>query len=109
MSLRVSGKNIELGEALHERINARIGHALSKYFDGGYSGHVTVTRDGVGFRTECAIHLDTKTMLEAEGAAPDAYASADQAAERLEKQLRRYHRRLKDHRAQRVKPAAPAT
>jgi ribosomal subunit interface protein len=98
MSFRVSGKNLDVGDALRERINARIGEAMSKYFDGGYSGHVTIARDGFGFRTECAVHLDSKITLHAEGSAPDAYASADQAALRVEKRLRRYHRRLKDHR-----------
>jgi ribosomal subunit interface protein len=98
MSFRVSGKNLDVGDALRARINARIGEAMSKYFDGGYSGHVTIARDGTGFRTECAIHLDSKITLHAEASAPDAYASADQAALRVEKRLRRYHRRLKDHR-----------
>jgi ribosomal subunit interface protein len=98
MSFRVSGKNLDVGEALRERISGRIAEALGKYFDGGYSGHVTLARDGSGFRTECAIHLDSKITLQAEGAAADAYASADQAAARIEKRLRRYHRRLKDHR-----------
>ena len=98
MSFRVSGKNLDVGEALRERINNRIAEAMGKYFDGGYSGHVTVAREGFGFRTECAIHLDSKITLHAEGMAADAYASADQAAVRVEKRLRRYHRRLKDHR-----------
>jgi ribosomal subunit interface protein len=98
MSFRVSGKNLDVGDALRTRINARIGEAISKYFDGGYSGHVTIARDGSGFRTECAVHLDSKITLYAEACAPDAYASADQAALRVEKRLRRYHRRLKDHR-----------
>jgi ribosomal subunit interface protein len=101
MSFRVSGKNLDVGEALRDRINARIAETLGKYFDGGYSGHVTLARDGFGFRTECAIHLDSKITLQAEGAAADAYASADLAAARIEKRLRRYHRRLKDHRPER--------
>ena len=75
---------------------------MDKYFDGGYSGHVTVAREGFGFRTECAIHLDSKVTLHAEGHAADAYASADQAALRVEKRLRRYHRRLKDHHPERL-------
>jgi len=98
MPFRVSGKNLDVGEALRERINNRIAEAMGKYFDGGYSGHATVAREGFGFRTECAIHLDSKITLHTEGTAPDAYASADQAALRVEKRLRRYHRRLKDHR-----------
>ena len=101
MSFRVSGKNLDLGDALRERINDRIAETVGKYFDGGYSGHATLAKDGFGFRTECAIHLDSKITLHAEGIAPDAYASADQAAARIEKRLRRYHRRLKDHRAER--------
>jgi ribosomal subunit interface protein len=102
MPFRVSGKNLDLGDALRKRIGARIAETLCKYFDGGYSGHVTLAKDGFGFRTECAIHLDSKITLHAEGMAPDAYASADQAALRIEKRLRRYHRRLKEHRPARA-------
>jgi len=101
MPFRVSGKNLDVGDALRQRISDRIAESVTKYFDGGYSGHVTLARDGFGFRTECAIHLDSKITLQAEGLAPDAYASADQAALRIEKRLRRYHRRLKEHRAER--------
>jgi ribosomal subunit interface protein len=99
MPFRVSGKNIDIGGALRERVNARIADAVSKYFHGGYSGHVTVERDGFGFRTDCVIHLDSGIVLEAGAMAADAYASADQAAIRIEKRLRRYKRRLKDRHA----------
>ncbi len=102
MSFRISGKNLDVGDALRQRVRDRIAEAMGKYFDGGYSGHVTLEREGFGFRTECAIHLDSKITLHAEGMAADAYASADQAAMRIEKRLRRYHRRLKDHRPERL-------
>jgi ribosomal subunit interface protein len=102
MSFRISGQNLDVGSALRERINDRIAEALSKYFDGGYSGHLTLVRDGFGFRTECVIHLDSKITLHADGMASDAYASADQTALRIEKRLRRYHRRLKEHRPERA-------
>src|SRR5450432_4079759 len=101
MSFRVSGRNIDVGEALRSRINARIAEATAKYFDGGFSGHVTIGKEGFGFRAECVIHLDSGIMLEAEALAADAYASADQAAVRIEKRLRRYKRRLKGHQAAR--------
>jgi len=101
MPFRVSGKNIDIGEALRERLGARVADALEKYFDGGFSGHVTVGKEGFGFRTECVVHLDSGIVLEADAMAADAYASADQAAIRLEKRLRRYKRRLKDHQAAR--------
>ena len=101
MPFRVSGKNIDLGEALRERISSRVSEATAKYFDGGYSGHVTVGKDGFGFRTECVIHLDSGVVLEVDAFAADAYASADQAALRIEKRLRRYKRRRKDYPAPR--------
>ena len=98
MSFRVSGKNIEVGEALRERISGRVLEALEKYFDGGFSGHVTVGKEAFGFHTECVVHLDSGIVLRADSMAADAYLSADQAADNLEKRLRRYHRRLKDYR-----------
>lgn len=97
MGLRISGKSIDIGEAFRGYAETRIGEALGKYFDGGFNGHVTVARDGSGYRTDCAIHLDTGTVLQAEGSAQDVYASFDAAAERIEKRLRRYKGRLKDH------------
>jgi ribosomal subunit interface protein len=101
MPLRVSGRNISVGAALRERISERVDEATAKYFHGGYSGHASVGKDGFGFRTECVLHLDSGALLEAEGMAADAYDSADQAAIRIEKRLRRYKRRRKDHGAQR--------
>jgi ribosomal subunit interface protein len=101
MPLRISGKNIKVGNALRGRINARLAEAMAKYFDGGFSGHVTIGRDGFGFRTECVVHLDSGIVLEAEALAADAYASADQAAIRIEKRLRRYKRWRKDRQAAR--------
>ena len=96
MPFRVSGKNLDIGEALRGRVNTRVADAMAKYFDGGFSGHVTVAKDGFGFRTECAIHLDSGVTLHTEGMAADAYSSADQAALRIEKRMRRYKQRLKD-------------
>ena len=107
MPFRISGKNIDIGDALRERVSARIAESLGKYFDGGYSGHVTVGKEGFGFRTECAIHLDSGITLQAEAMAADAYASADQAALRIEKRLRRYKGRLKDRHAARADGIAP--
>src|SRR5471030_369962 len=101
MPLRVSGKNINIGTALQQRITDRVEEATSKYFRGGYSGHATIGRDGFGFRTECVLHLDSGAMLEAEGMAADAYDRAEQASIRIEKQLRRYKRRRKDHQGRR--------
>jgi len=103
MTFRVSGKNIDIGEALRGRVGERVAEAMAKYFDGGYSGHATVGKDGFGFRTECAVHLDSGVTLRTEAIAADAYASADQAAIRIEKRLRRYKRWLKGRAATRAR------
>jgi ribosomal subunit interface protein len=96
MPLRVSGKNIDIGDALRQRLTARVAEALDKYVDGRWSGHVTVEKEGTGFRTECALHLASGVTLEASGRGHDAYASADGAVEHIEKRLRRHKRRLDD-------------
>jgi ribosomal subunit interface protein len=97
MVLRISGKNFDIGQALRSRIDETISAAVAKYFNGGYSGQVTVSKSGRGFETDCSLHLDTGIVFEARGSAMDAHGSFDLAAERLDKRLRRYKRRLKDH------------
>jgi ribosomal subunit interface protein len=97
MTLRISGKNLDVGDAFRAQVEGRVAEALRKYFDGGYTGHVTLAREGSGFKTECAIHLDTGIVLQAEGRAQEAHQSFDHAAERIEKRLRRYKRKLKEH------------
>ncbi len=81
---------------------------LRKYFDGNYSGHITLSKDGFGFRTDCALHLDSGITLEADSNATDAYASADQALLMIEKRLRRYKSRLKDRSARKAHAASEA-
>jgi ribosomal subunit interface protein len=108
MTIRVSGKSISVGEALRGRVSERTEEVLRKYFDGNYSGHITFSKDGFGFRTDCALHLDSGITLEAESNAADAYASADQALLQIEKRLRRYKSRLKDRSARKTHAEAVA-
>src|SRR5258708_33412563 len=108
MTLRISGKSISVGEALRSRVSERTDEVLRKYFDGNYSGHITLSKDGFGFRTDCALHLDSGITLEAESNASDAYVSADQALVMIEKRLRRYKSRLKDRSARKTHAAAVA-
>nr|WP_186418354.1 ribosome-associated translation inhibitor RaiA [Bosea sp. CS1GBMeth4] len=99
MSLRISGKNLDVGAALRGQAEARVAAALSKYYEGGYQGHITVGKDGTAFKTDGVLHLSSGITLEASATAHDAYASLDKMAERIEKRLRRYKRRLKDRAA----------
>ena len=108
MTLRISGKSINVGEALRDRVSERTEEVLRKYFDGNYSGHITLSKDRFGFRTDCALHLDSGITLEADSNAVDAYASADQALLMIEKRLRRYKSRLKDRSARKAYVASAA-
>ena len=108
MTLRISGKSISVGDALRGRVSERTDEVLRKYFDGNYSGHITLSKDGFGFRTDCALHLDSGITLEADSNATDAYASADQALLMIEKRLRRYKSRLKDRSARKTYAANAA-
>ena len=97
MSLRISGKHMEIGDAFRNRIEGRIGEAIDKYFDGGFSGHVNVIKSGSRFTADCMIHLDSGMALQATGDAQEPISAFDVAADRFEKRLRRYKRRLKSH------------
>lgn len=108
MTLRISGKSISIGEALRTRVSERTEEVLRKFFDGNYSGHITLSKDGFGFRTDCALHLDSGITLEADCNASDAYASADAALLQIEKRLRRYKSRLKDRSARKAHAASAA-
>jgi len=97
MTLRISGKHMDVGDALRTRIASRIGEAVEKYFDGGYSGHVTVMKSGSRFAADCMIHLDSGLSLQASGSAQEAVAAFEIAGDHFEKRLRRYKRKLKSH------------
>ncbi len=99
MALRISGKNMDIGESLRGRIDERIRSGLSKYLDGHCEGHVTVAPDGSAFQIDCVLHLRSGITVEGTGAAHDPYAALDQAALRIEKRLRRHRERLRDRAA----------
>jgi ribosomal subunit interface protein len=97
MALRISGKNVDVGDALRTHVTDRVEDALSKYFSGGYTGHVTLSREGAGFKSECLLHLDTGIVLQVSAQDQEPRQSFDLAAEKIDKRLRRYKRKLKDH------------
>lgn len=97
MSLRISGKHMNIGDTLTTRIQDRIDHTVSKYFAGGFSGHVTIEKSANKFDCDCMLHLDSGVTLQATAKTGDATSSFEDAADKIEKRLRRYKRRLKDH------------
>ena len=99
MTLRVSGKNLAIGESLRLHVLDKVQAVIGRYFDGKVSGHVVIAPEGSGYRSDCNLHLSSGMNLQAEGKAQEPYASFDHAADRIERRLRRYKRRLKEHHA----------
>ncbi len=107
MHIQVSGQQIDTGDALRAHVAERLGAGVGKFFDDAVEASVTFAREGHGFACAAAVHVHAGLTLHAEGQANDIYASFDQAADRLDKQLRRYKRRLKDR--HKKKPSADET
>ena len=95
MTIQVTGKNLDVGEALRGYVQERVAQSVEKYVGSQPSGHVRIEKEHGEFRTDCTLRLWQGMSLEAHGVGKDAYQSADLACERLEKRVRRYKRRLK--------------
>ncbi|HXW19664.1 MAG TPA: ribosome-associated translation inhibitor RaiA [Roseiarcus sp.] len=97
MTLRVSGKNLDIGEALRQHVLEKVEATVARYFSGSVGGHVVVTREGSGYRSDCTLRLSSGISLHAEGRAHEPYLCFDQAAGKIERRLHRYKTRLKGH------------
>jgi len=103
MDIRVSGHQVDTGEALQNHAEARLAAIVDKYFSRALSSHVTFGRAPAGaFRCDIIVHVMQNLVLKGSGTAQEAHPSFDQAAEKIDKQLRRYKRRLKDRHEQSV-------
>ena len=98
MTLRVSGKNMDVGDALRGKAEGHFDGVIKKYFDGGYTGHLTLEPEGSGFTADCMVHLDSGVVLQASAYGGDAISAYEMLTQIIEKRLRRYNRRLKQHR-----------
>lgn len=106
MNVRVTGKHMDIGDSFRTKITGQINDAITKYFDGGFSSQVLVEKAGSRFSADCKIHLDSGANLHAEGKANDPQVAFDSAFERIEKRLRRYKRKLRDHHQADIRAAA---
>ncbi len=107
MQITVSGKQIELSDALRARVDEHLGGIAGKYFDHAIEAHVTFGRARSFFTCDINVHAGRGLSLRGEGEAADANAAFDNAAEHIAKRLRRYRRRVNDHSrdlANRAKP-----
>ena len=110
MQLSITGKQIDIGNALRTHVQDRLIQSVGKYFDRPINGSVTFSRDGHEYRADCTVHLASGLHLQSQGRSTDIYASFDGAAQRMEKRLRRYKGRIRDHHngARDVLAASPA-
>jgi ribosomal subunit interface protein len=97
MTLRVSGKNLDIGESLRQHVLDKVQAMVAHYFNGSVGGHVVIAREGSGFRSDCTLRLSSGVSLHAEGRAHEPYPCFEQAADKIEGRLRRYKKRLKGH------------
>ncbi len=100
MHIQIAGRNIDLGEALQTRIESGLEAAVTKYFDRATEGNVSMAKDGHLYEVECQVALPSGISLQSSGEAADPYAAFESALDKLEKRVRRYKRRLRDHHRQ---------
>jgi len=108
MKISVQGKQLDVGDALRERIESTVEQIAAKYFANPIEATVTLSRQGPGFCADINVHVGKGISVTSEGTSGDAHTAFDSAAERIDKQLRRYKRRLRDHHRGHSEEAAPA-
>jgi ribosomal subunit interface protein len=104
MRYQISGKQIDIGEALKAHVTSEMGEAIGKYAGRPTDVQVVFSKTGHEFVCEATVHLSTGLTAAAKGEATEIYAAFDACNARMEKQLRRYKRRLKDHHKERAEP-----
>jgi ribosomal subunit interface protein len=104
MRLQVNGKHIDTGEALRTHVLERLEDVAGKYVGRATEAVVTFSKDGHEYVCDASMHLSTGMQSQAKARASEIYAAFDLSAEKMEKQLRRYKRRLKDHHKDRADP-----
>jgi ribosomal subunit interface protein len=104
MRIQVSGKQLDVGEALRSHAEEKLLEIVGKYAERPVEANVTFSRDAYEFTADVSVHLSTGLTVQAKSKASEIYAALDGAIERMEKQLRRYKRRLKDHHRARELP-----
>ncbi|MFD1510146.1 ribosome hibernation-promoting factor, HPF/YfiA family [Lacimonas salitolerans] len=104
MLYQITGKHIDIGDALQTHVKTEMGEMLEKYAGRPTDANVVFSKSGHEFVCEATVHLSTGLTAQAKANATEIYAAFDGCAEKMDKQLRRYKRRLKDHHRDRSEP-----
>jgi ribosomal subunit interface protein len=97
MQIIVTGKQIDIGDSLRAHVETTMTTLVEKYFDKAIEAHIVFCRERHQLRADMSVHASRGLMVQSSADAGDAYAAFDGAAERLDKRLRRYKRRLRNH------------
>jgi ribosomal subunit interface protein len=97
MQVLVTGRHVDVGDALRTRVSDDLTSSIGKYFERGGAADVVVARDGHAFKVDCVVNLASGQQLQSHGLGGDAYAAFNAALQKIEARVRRYKRRLKDH------------
>ena len=104
MRYQISGKQIDIGEALQTHVKAELGEVVEKYAQRPTEAVIVFSRSAHEFVCETTIHLATGLNAQAKGHATEIYAAFESCREKMDKQLRRYKRRLRNHHRDRPEP-----
>lgn len=104
MRYQISGKQIDIGEALQTHVKAELGELVEKYAQRPTDATVVFSRNGHELACDTVIHLATGLTAQARGHATEIYAAFESCREKMDKQMRRYKRRLRNHHADRAEP-----
>lgn len=104
MRYQISGKQIDIGEALQTHVKAELGEVVEKYAQRPTEAVIVFSRAAHENVCEATIHLSTGLTAQAKGHASEIYAAFESCREKLDKQLRRYKRRLRSHHRDRTVP-----
>lgn len=97
MKIQITGKHIDVGDALRTHVGERLETGVAKYFANPIDASVVFSHEGSGYRVDCTVHVGHGVDAQSHATKNEVYAAFDAAADRLEKRLRRYKRRLRDH------------
>lgn len=106
MHIQITGKQIDIGESLQERVRTDLDSTLEKYPGRPTDATIIFSKNGHSFVCEAVVNLSTGLTVNAKGQDSEIYASLDRTMEKIDKQMRRYKRRLKDHHRERATPVA---
>ncbi len=109
MNLDVRGKQLDVGDSLRGHVTDRLIATCEKYFPNPIEGTVVFAKERHNFRCDIQVHAQRNVLLQAIDEADDPYVAFDKAAEKIDKRLRRYKRRLRDHHGKAEAKAEAAT